>query len=348
VRVARLATLLPTLGPDAVPVVSNRLKDRRLGELPGSAEAELLTRFWAMHQPEQAGRWALGASPPEFQLAVIPPAISIWAAVDPSSASERVRGVAQGTQAKGRAAQVALVRGWMSSGKPGLDKYMKSLTRGMEQQRLIATFFRETLERDGPEAVVHWAESLPDQPKVYKLDAFRQVGSVLGQLDHEAALQFCEAHCDGPYGSSLRQLIAQRWAERDGKASLQWLSTSPEGDERDLAVRTTFLVWQRYERDDAFSWLVAKGPKKIEPWLRPAVVVYAKVLALEAPDEAIIWTEVIPRKKEREVTMIRIAGQWYGRDQGAAEAWLEQSPLSPEQREEARRKGKAEGASAKP
>jgi hypothetical protein len=44
------------------------------------------------------------------------------------------------------------------------------------------------------------------------------------------------------------------------------------------------------------------------------------------------WAQRIQREREREVVLIRIARIWRASDEAAADAWLEQSPLSEEAR----------------
>jgi hypothetical protein len=331
-RAGRLAAYLPTLGVDAVPLVVQILKEPNAIGV-GAAETELLTRFWAMHEPAAAGRWAISLPDGMYRAAAISPAVYAWVSADPEAAGTRIRGAAGGFGRETRLAQVALIRGWFSAGQPGLNEYIEALEMGFARQRAVATLLRSIHRRDGSEAVVRWAEAIPDEaPGKYKIGVFRQTSSVLGHLDLDAALKFCESHCDGPFGGSMRQLIGQRWAAVDGVAAMKWLSTAPENLERDLAVRGTFSAWQETDQDAAFAWLIAHGIDGIEPWLRPAVVIYAKLRSATDPEDAMKWAALIPPQKEREIIMVRIARRWRVKDEAAADAWIAQSPLPADRR----------------
>ena len=76
------------------------------------------------------------------------------------------------------------------------------------------------------------------------------------------------------------------------------------------------------------------GPEGVEPWFLPAVDRYAMNIGAERPLEALRWAEVIQDKALRENAIIQIARRWREVDESAADAWIEQSPLSAEVREQ--------------
>jgi hypothetical protein len=233
-------------------------------------------------------------------------------------------------------AQIALVRGWYQSGRPGLEDYIRDLGQSFEQQRALGALARIRVRLDGPEAVMRWAESLPDEPKHFKLAAFRRVGSALAEADLDAARRWCDAQCDGPFGSNVRMRIASHWVGDDGPAAMEWLSTQTPGPETDFAVRIAFRTWVWEDREAALRWTAAKGREGLEPWLKPALVVYVRSLAEDDPAEAARWATLIEDDEEREFALIDLARRWREQDEDEAEAWLRQSPLSEEAREKAR------------
>ena len=145
-----------------------------------------------------------------------------------------------------------------------------------------------------------------------------------------------EAHCDGPYGNNLRNVIGRRWAQSDGAAALEWLASAPEGHEKNVALRAAFAEWGQVDPRAALAWMAARTTGELDPWLRPIIPVYARLLAQESPADAIEWAERTEDAEEREVLLIKIARKWRERDAAAAEAWLAESPLSEEAREKAR------------
>ena len=134
----------------------------------------------------------------------------------------------------------------------------------------------------------------------------------------------------------MPKIIATRWAMQDGEAALTWLSTQPEGPERDLAVRVAFKSWATLSKPAAFQWLGDHGIDGVEPWLVPAVTIYSRLISQDDPALALEWAALIPNDLERETSMVRIARRLRNKDEAAGEKWLDQSPLSERQRNQAR------------
>lgn len=334
-RASQLSALLPTLGPEAIPEAREALEGRA-AEL-GGAEIPLLARFWATHDPAGASEWAFLRSPVDHRVAAILASIEVWAQVDPVAAKDEVQEMLMLPSQNARAIQNALVRGWFASGLPGLEDYIRSLeVMSIARQRALRTFFRAAIRRDGPEPIARWAEALPDEDTFFKKEAFRQLGSELADADPAAAVAWCEAHCEGPFGTSVRQLIAQRWALQDGPAAMQWVSTAPPGRERDRAAQGAFRGWWRGDAGGFRSYMSALGFEGVEPWFEPVLEAYAGALVIKTPEEAIQWAERITDDVVRERTFVNVARNWRQRDESAAEAWLEQSPLSEEARQRVR------------
>jgi hypothetical protein len=333
-RARRLGALLPTLGPEAVPAVKQTLEDPMLDL--GATELELMVRQWATHQPEDASRWAKEKSPSDYRSAAVFSAVTVWAEVDPQAAVSVVwEWVAETTLE--RIVPIALVRGWFTANDPPeLRQFLSDLPIGIPRQRAIAAYVHQVIRTQGSEAVKRWAESLPDDDAAYKLAVFRRVVDALSRLDIEASIRWCETHCDGPYGDNMRSIIARIWVLRDGPPALAWLSSTRKGHERDLAVRITFALWARTDREAALAWMAAQTTGEPDPWLRPIYPVYARLLSVDAPTDAIKWAERIEHDKEREAVLIKVARVWRYLDEAAAEAWLLQSSLSEEAREKVR------------
>jgi hypothetical protein len=113
--------------------------------------------------------------------------------------------------------------------------------------------------------------------------------------------------------------------------------------ERDLAVKDAFTTWLREDRESLLRWLRSMEPEGVEPWFRPAAAMCARVLARDDPAEALRWAALVEDAESREMSLIQVARLWRMQDPAAAEAWLQQSPLS----EEARAKAREEPRGAK-
>src|SRR6059036_2890962 len=81
-RARHFGELLPTLGPDSLPVVKEALDDA--GQLEMSAvEFELLLHYWAQHDLPGAAWYALSGSPRAFRVGAIYGAVTPWIRSDP-------------------------------------------------------------------------------------------------------------------------------------------------------------------------------------------------------------------------------------------------------------------------
>jgi hypothetical protein len=336
-RARRLGALLPTLGPAAIPDVREALEDYTLDI--GAVEFELLVRFWASREPAAATNWVLERGRPDYKAAAMRVAMELWAAVDPEAALVVVQAVRGQTGPEVvRAAEVALVRGWFESGHAGLEQYIRDLGMSIQRQRALFAYALAIVRKQGSEAVMRWAESVPEADAVYKLSVYRQVTSALGAFDRDAALRWCDAHCDGPYGSSLRQMIARQWLLDEGGVSpLEWLSRAPEGEDRENSLRVIFATWGVIDREAALGWMATQTAGEPAPWARSLFAHYAKLLAPDSPAKAIEWAERVEDDREREAALILVASIWRQQDEAASEAWLLQSSLSEEAREKARK-----------
>jgi hypothetical protein len=302
----------------------------------GATELELLVRFWATHQPEDASRWAVEYSPPGLRLAAVFSSLTLWAEADPQAAKRAAQQWSQRAEVRD-AVQVALVRGWFAANPSELAQFIHDIGMGFARQRALSIYIRAVIQTQGLEAVVRWAESVPDDDATYKTSVYRQVAAALALFDHEASLRWCEAHCDGPFGNNLRNILARRWVQRDGAAALAWLSsTAPEGHEKNLAVRVAFALWGQADREAALGWMAAQTTGEPDPWLEPIFPTYARLLAEDAPADAIEWAERIEADDEREIVLIAVARAWRKLDEAATEAWLLESSLSEEAREQVR------------
>jgi len=339
-RADALATLLPTLGPEAVPEVREALDGILLGM--GVTELELLVRMWATHDPRAAATWAFGITAPRFQSAALDASIEVWARSDPAAAAA---GVVRATEDPilrefAQTVQGALTRGWFQTDRAGLERYMESLGSGIQQQRSLMAFAL-TLERaEGPEAVAHWAEAIPDENERYKLAAYRQVGAALAWTAPEIAEQWCDVQCEGPYGKSLRSAIVRmRLGNGDEPLGVvEWVTRAPDGPGRTHALSTAFQMWARTDRDTALSWMEERmdGDAEPAPWVPILYPAYARYLAASSPPDALKVAALVERDALREELMVRIAHRWLAMDEAAAQAWLDQSPLPPSARAKAR------------
>lgn len=299
-----------------------------------ATELLLILESWAHHDPAAASAWAQQHSPAATRALATALTMEIHASRDPQAALRmRVRAPPD----VGNARDDALVRGWVASGQPGIEEFMRALGKGPPQQRALQAYGRARLRRGEREALEQWVESLPDEPREFKLAAFRQIGVVLTEDDPARGVAWCDEHCDGPFGELLRQLVATRWAMIDARSAIEWISRYPDDPGTPRAVRDAFRGWVRQDRESALAFAEGMGIEgAASSWFRPAAEVYAAAIAKERPLEALEWAQLEPDPEQREAGLIAITREWRRRDEAAAEAWLETSPLSQAARDQVR------------
>jgi hypothetical protein len=335
-RARRLGTLLPTMAPESVPAVIQTLEDRRVDLR--ATEIELLTRFWATHEPEVASRWAINESSLNYRAVAVFAALSTWASMDPQTAVKVAWEWVDLTTLES-IVPISLVRGWYAANQPEeLRQYLRSIPPDIIGQRAVAAYIRVLIEAEGFEAAKRYAESLPggEENKGFNLTVYRRVADARAQRDVEAAVVWCERHCNGPYGNNMRNIIARNWVYLDAPAALMWLSTMPPGSERNVAVRVAFASWTRIDREAALAWMATQTAGEPAPWLRATYPVYARLISEDSPLDAIKWAEQIENPYERDQVLFGVVRVWRQRDEAAAESWLLQSSLSEEDRAKVR------------
>ncbi len=173
-RARGLGALLPTLGPDPVQQVKAILTDPVLALHVGATEIELLTRYWATFEPEAATNWAVKQSPLAFRTAAVLSTLPVWAKVDPFAALEASKPWMNRKDVRDFLV-AALVLGWYSGGDPPeLQSFMQELGVSFSRQRALSAYVRTKLRTEGPDAVMRWAEAIPEDLPRYKLAVYRQ------------------------------------------------------------------------------------------------------------------------------------------------------------------------------
>jgi hypothetical protein len=318
-RTAALAPLLGRLGPESLEQVREAYGSVFLDL--GEIDLVLLAEWWAGFDPRAAFEWTLREWSAEHPAVVIQ-VFRAWGRSDPAAALEVAKQVRMETLR--RQYVHAVIAGWEESGKPGVLEYVAGLGPGHDRQRAIYVVARRKVLRDGVEAAFRWAEGLPDGEDEFKLNVFRRVASSAAEVEPEAAAAWAARHEGGEYGLGLPQRVGTRWAKRDPEAAMRWLSTLPEGWNRDGGVRETYRTWLRLGGDRPLVWL--RG-SEIEPWMDPALALFARKIGVDDPEEGLDWAGRIVDDELRWGTLGQIAREWLVTDEPAARAWLERSEL---------------------
>lgn len=337
-RARRLGTLLPNLGPEAIPEVREALEDAMLRL--GAADFDLLLHFWASHEPEAASHWAVYEALPVYKNLSIATTMELLARANPATALRAVqRTQAEADEEAARAAEMALVRGWFQVDRPALEKYIQDLGIGKIRQRAVLAYSLALLQAEGSDAVMRWAESVQEDESRYKLDVYRQVASAFTWADMDAAVRWCNEQCDGPWGNRMRTMILRarlRNGEPGGEL-IEWATqasaeTEEQIEDKRHTLWLTFAMWANQDRAAALEWMQQKVSGEHEDWVKHLYEEYAKQLAKESPAEGIRWAERVEDEQRRRLVLMQVGALWCEQDVAACESWLDGSPLSENER----------------
>jgi hypothetical protein len=323
-----LATKLQTLGPDSVSEVLDAY-DVVFFEL-GDFEFEMLATWWARFDPRAAfefTRTYWEAAQNGITMAVI----RQWASVDPPAAMKALMWA--GSDPENPDPWInALVTGWDESGYPGVYDWVLAMGPGYGRQRALMQLVQRQIRRDGPDAAIAWAESLPTGKRndVLKLNAFRRVAGALAQDNREAATAFTLKYYDSPYGRDLPSWVGRRWSFYEPELALEWLSTLPEGKNRDKGVEDTFLKWDQRDRESLMDW--ASQQDLEAEWFQPALSHYARRVSLTDINKGLELAGYVHHPQYRMMTVGKIVRNWLTYDPLEARKWLKNSDLTIQER----------------
>jgi len=319
-RTEALANLLSRLGPESLEDVKVAY-DSVLLDI-GDTELVLFGEWWARFDPLSAQLWTRHHWNTRNADAVVTAIMRAWGRSDPLQALGATRTAQTGTLQRRWVDSV--LRGWDESVQDGALEWAELLGPGPERQWALYVVTRRRILRDGPDAAFAWAESLSDEDEAFKISAFRRVASSAAEVDASRATAFAERHLDGPYAKGLPRRVGTRWVTREPEAAMRWLSSLPEGDNRDDGVMETYRNWIFQDTVAARAWLPSV---ENNGWLDPAVSIYARSLSKKEPLEALSWAGRIREPDLRNRTLGVVARTWLLQDEAAANAWLDQSGL---------------------
>ncbi|MBW2232888.1 MAG: hypothetical protein JRG92_18390 [Deltaproteobacteria bacterium] len=321
-RASELSLLLGGLGRESLPQIQAAYESVFMDI--ADVELILLAEWWARFDPAGAFKWARGQWNTRHP-AVMTAILRVWGRSDPRNAM-LAAGLGPDPGVTRRWSD-AVLRGWDDSDVGGLLDYVESMEASPGRQWVLYTITRRKVLRDGAEASIAWAEALPDDDVVFKLNVFRRLGSALAEVDPAAATAFAERHEAGPYGKHVPRRVATRWGVREPEAAMAWLSSLPASENREDGILETYRQWMNRDEVAATQWLLGRS---FEPWMGPAASIYARKLVLTDPEQAVEWVARVDEGELRVLTRAVVVREWLIMDEAAANAWLERSGLPAE------------------
>ena len=324
-RTWRMGAFLQGLTPENLPASLEVLGPR----IPWlvTDELRLFMFAWARFDPAGALRQAL-AWPAPFDRNAAGAAIYAWAFLDPQAALAALEAVED--DGLRDFMERRLVAGWVHGPqKQSASEWIAALPAGSRRFEYVGKLAWE-LAKDGPEALVRWAEEIPARDARFKASVFLQATSTLAPLDPASTAAWLAPHLDRDYADGVMRTVARIWVGRDPEAAMAWLAALPVGSQRADSVSHAFSAWLEASPEEATAWLRSAAPAAA---LDPAVRAIVGRTRRDDPAGAMDWALALDDPERRRTLVASVGRAWMRRDPGAARAWLERHELDPATRQ---------------
>lgn len=328
-RLERTTALLEHLGPGNLPDVV-AVYDRLLAVLD-QWDVRPFIVAWARFDPAAAFDHALAWPFQIKQKVGAEAAMHGWALRDPLAARLACEQAAADHRDLQEGLFFSLLSGWVGSGEGGIESYLAGLPP-LHRPKATARVIGALVRMRGVEATLRWADTIvrdESYDRDFKESVFRSGTRSVARWDPERAAVWVVEHAEHAYAEDGPRIVAEQWATRDGRATMDWLRERPAGHSRDRAARQAFIKWLRSDPEAARAWLASES---LTAFHDPVLDAYARLRDAGAPEEAIGWCGRILDSETRLACLRAVATQWYRLDAVAAETWLQHSPLSEEAR----------------
>ena len=318
-RMYLLTSFLRTLGPEDVLPALAEVEKHRVGF--DKEEVRLLMLAWTRF--DGPGAFATARDwPTPWRSILMEEAMHAWGFNDGRAALAECEQIEN--EELRESLREALISGWVSShDRQGASEFVATVSNARRRGRLAFRLAGQA-KRDGPDAVIAWADAVPeDAPNEFKEAVFATAAGALAHLYPERAAAWYESRMQHWYITSVLYNISGKWAQfHDPKTLIAWIETLPieeaRESERTDALKVAFRSW------------AAKAPGEVEAWLETAsggpirdaaIDELARATADASPAGALRWAGQIEDEKLRRHRILRYSRQWFVQDPEAARTW---------------------------
>jgi hypothetical protein len=223
---------------------------------------------------------------------------------------------------------LSLVQGWVAGGNDlaPIARFMEQAPKGWNRERATRLIMDAVLERGTHQDAMEWAESITEgQSDNYRAVAFRKVALVLGEEFPLEVAAWLDGHREHRYGQAGLRVLSRVWGEVDPNAALEWALSQPDDRGRWLSIKFAFDSWVQEDEAAARAWLEARPD---DPIMDPAYLMLALRTGPKTPRSAADAALRIHDERSRNDTVTRVVGPWFGKDQAAAQDWLDANQIS--------------------
>lgn len=256
VRTYRMSAYLQDLRapdlPDALALVEANLPWLTTDEI------RLFMFAWTRLDPAAALAHALDWPQP-FNRNGAGAALYAWGFRDPQAALAAFRALDDGSRLS-EFLEGRLVAGWAHGPrKESASAYIATLPEGSRRLSYVAMLAWE-LSKEGSDAVIRWAEAVPDSDADYKSAVFFKAAGTLAGIDPPGTAEWIGRHAQRPYADGALLAVARSWVASDGPATMTWLAQLPVGELRERLRLDAGRAWLRRDPAAARAWLEREQP----------------------------------------------------------------------------------------
>jgi hypothetical protein len=324
-RTYELTRYLRELSPDDIPGVLVEIERQRVGITADEVRLFMLawTRFDGPGAFETATSW-----PTTWKKVLTEQAMQAWGFNDGKAAFaawERIQDKDLQETLRG-----ALVAGWVGSYDiEGVTEFAATVEKPRRRNRLAFRLTGQVM-RDGPEAVIAWADAVPiEAPNDFKQTVYSHALGAVARVDPELAAPWYERHIAEPFSAMTLRNVAIKWAQHhDPLALIAWVEGLPLDDSREAeradAIRAAMRIWAPADPENAERWLKS-APSS--PGRDAAIGEFVRATIDSSPVEAMLWAAEIEDQALRKKTTLRLGRVWIEKDPDGATAWIRASDI---------------------
>lgn len=331
-RTYLLTKYLRAMGPEDVPGALGEIEKHRVGIT--ADEVRLFMLSWARFDAPEAFATAKDWPTP-WKSVLMEQAMHAWAFNDGQAALAECDLIED--EALRQSLRSAVVSGWVASrDRRGATEFAAAIEGPRQRNRLAFRLTGDTM-RDGPEAVLAWADSVPiDAPNDFKNTVFVHAAGAVTRLDPELVVPWYERHMKNSYARLALRNIATKWAQHHEPAAvIAWIEALALEEEREYerpdAVRAAFRVWAADAPQESEAWLESVPPSPVRD---AAIEELARATVEAAPAKALEWIKEIADEERRRQSTLRYTRQWHAQDPGAAQSWIVEADIPNEWRQQ--------------
>jgi len=263
----------------------------------------------------------------ECKSTFLDPLIGSWSSLDPEAASKFMDDLGNTKTSLTYAARNNIAYNW---GTLDPDAALEWVRKQKDKDYLDPSYlYNEVIRgwcfKDIGTASAYVAQHL-DDPAADRAAA--SVAEAMFARDPGSATGWVSNMPNGPARSEAESTIARIWVEKDPSATAKWLAALPENEQSDL-VGTIAKTWADNNWPEASRWI-----ETLSGDVRDSAISNAMNREDATESDSLTFALSIRNDELRHTKMENVIRNWTYNDAQSAEAWVKDSPLSPEEREQ--------------